>query len=73
MEKPVFDTIEEALIELKKGNMIIVSDDEDRENEGDLLMAAELITPEKVNFIIKEARGLLCAPVTTERAEELEL
>ncbi len=69
----LFHSIEEALDEIKKGNVIIVADDEDRENEGDLLMAAELATPEKVNFIIKEARGLLCAPMSPERAEDLDL
>ncbi len=67
------NTIDEALIEIRKGNMVIVVDDETRENEGDLVMAAELATPEKVNFIISEARGLLCAPITSERAEKLNL
>jgi 3,4-dihydroxy 2-butanone 4-phosphate synthase/GTP cyclohydrolase II len=67
------NSIEEALEEIKKGNMVIVVDDESRENEGDLVMAAELATPERVNFIIREARGLLCAPVTMEKAEKLDL
>jgi 3,4-dihydroxy 2-butanone 4-phosphate synthase/GTP cyclohydrolase II len=67
------DTIEEAIEEIRKGNFIIVVDDEDRENEGDLVIAAECITPEKVNFLETHARGLICAPITKERAEELEL
>lgn len=69
----VFNSVEEAVEEIKKGNMIIVVDDEDRENEGDLVMAASLATPEKINFILKEARGLLCAPLTEEKAEKLNL
>ena len=72
-EKIILDSIEEAIDEIKKGNFIIVVDDEDRENEGDLIIAAECITPEKVNFLETYARGLICAPVTKERAEELEL
>lgn len=72
-EKIILDSIEEAIEEIKKGNFIIVVDDEDRENEGDLIIAAECITPEKVNFMETYARGLICAPVTKERAEELEL
>lgn len=67
------NTIEEAVQEIKKGNIIIVVDDEDRENEGDLLMSAQLATPEKVNFMIKEARGLLCAPITEEIAVKLDI
>ncbi len=74
MEKnSIFNTVEEAINEIKNGNMIIVVDDEDRENEGDLVMAACFATPEKINFIIKEARGLLCAPLTEEKAERLNL
>ncbi len=72
-EKIVLDPIEEAIEEIKKGNFIIVVDDEDRENEGDLIIAAECITPEKINFMETHARGLICAPVTKERAEELDL
>ncbi len=72
-EKIILDSIEDAIEEIKKGNFIIVVDDEDRENEGDLIIAAECITPEKVNFMETYARGLICAPVTKERAEELEL
>lgn len=68
-----FNRIEEALDELKKGNMIIVVDDEDRENEGDLIMAAEKSTPEAVNFMAKYGRGLICVPLTSERVKELDL
>ena len=66
-------SIEEALQDFKEGKFIIVVDDEDRENEGDLIIAAEKITPEKVNFMLKNARGVLCAPITLSRAEELDL
>lgn len=67
------NTIDEAIEEIKKGNFIIVVDDEDRENEGDLIIAAECITPDKVNFMETHARGLICTPITKERAEELDL
>ena len=73
MEKVRLDTIEEALQEIKAGNFVVVVDDEDRENEGDLIIAAEKITPEKVNFMLKHARGVLCAPITMSRCEELNL
>ncbi len=66
-------TIEELLEELRKGRPVILVDDEDRENEGDLIMAAEHVTPEWVNFMLKEARGLLCVAMTGERAEALRL
>lgn len=66
-------TIKEAIEEFKAGNFIIVVDDEDRENEGDFIIAAEKITPEKVNFMLKEGRGVLCAPITRQRCIELEL
>lgn len=72
-QKIKLNTIEEALEEIRKGNFIIVVDDEDRENEGDLVIAAECITPEKINFMETHARGLICAPITRERAEELDL
>jgi 3,4-dihydroxy 2-butanone 4-phosphate synthase/GTP cyclohydrolase II len=72
-EKIILDSIEDAIEDIKKGDFIIVVDDEDRENEGDLIIAAECITPEKVNFMETYARGLICSPVTKERAEELEL
>lgn len=71
--KTKLDTIEEAVEEFKKGNFVIVVDDEDRENEGDLIIAAEKITPEKVNFMLKHARGVLCTPVTISRCRELGL
>lgn len=72
-EKIQLDTIEEAIEEIRNGNFIIVVDDEDRENEGDLIIAAECITPEKINFLETHARGLICSPITKERAEELDL
>lgn len=67
------DTIEDAIEDFRQGKMIIVVDDEDRENEGDLIVAAEKITPEQVNFMLKNARGVLCAPITMERCEQLQL
>ena len=73
MEKKVLDSVEEAIEDFRKGEFVIVVDDEDRENEGDLVIAAELITPEKVNFMLKHARGVLCAPITLSRCEELDL
>ncbi len=66
-------TIEEALEDYKQGKFLVVVDDEDRENEGDLIMAAELVTPEAVNFMLHCGRGVLCAPITNERCKELEL
>ena len=66
-------TIEEALDDFREGKFVIVVDDEDRENEGDLIIAAEKITAEKVNFMLKYARGVLCAPITISRSEELDL
>lgn len=66
-------TIEEAVEDFKQGNFVIVVDDEDRENEGDLIIAAEMVTAEKVNFMLKHARGVLCAPITMSRCRELEL
>ncbi|MDI4645431.1 bifunctional 3,4-dihydroxy-2-butanone-4-phosphate synthase/GTP cyclohydrolase II [Cohnella hashimotonis] len=73
MENGTFDTIESALEDLKRGKMVLVVDDEDRENEGDLIALAEMATPEVINFMITKARGLVCAPITQERAEQLEL
>lgn len=67
------NTIDEAIAAIKKGELIIVVDDEDRENEGDFIAAAELITPEKVNFMAKYGRGLICAPLSERRCEELDL
>ena len=66
-------SIEDAIKDFKDGHFVIVVDDEDRENEGDLIIAAEKITPEKVNFMLKNARGVLCAPITLSRCEELDL
>ena len=73
MEKMKINTIEEALDDFKEGKFVIVVDDEDRENEGDLIIAAEKITAEKVNFMLKHARGVLCAPITLSRCDELDL
>ena len=67
------DSIEEALHDFREGKMVIVVDDEDRENEGDLIVAAEKITPEQVNFMLKNARGVLCTPLTISRCRELGL
>lgn len=67
------DSIEEAIADFKAGKMLIVVDDEDRENEGDIIVAAEKITPEQVNFMLKNARGVLCVPLTLSRAAELQL
>ncbi len=66
-------TIEEALEDFREGKFVIVVDDEDRENEGDFIIAAEKITPEAVNFMLKNGRGVLCAPITESRCAELEL
>ena len=66
-------TIDEALEDFREGKVVIVVDDEDRENEGDFITAAEMITPEKVNFMLQNGRGVLCAPITITRARELEL
>ena len=70
---PQFDSIEEVLQDIRAGRLIIVTDDADRENEGDLVMAAEKVTPEAVNFMATHGRGLICAPITDERAEQLGL
>lgn len=68
-----FNTIEEAIEDIRAGKMVIVVDDADRENEGDLVMAAEKVTPEAVNFMAKHGRGLICMPITSQRADELDL
>ena len=68
-----FSKIEEAIEDFRQGKFVIVVDDEDRENEGDFITPAEMITPEKVNFMLREGRGVLCAPITISRAKELEL
>ncbi|MCQ2111928.1 MAG: bifunctional 3,4-dihydroxy-2-butanone-4-phosphate synthase/GTP cyclohydrolase II [Bacteroidaceae bacterium] len=67
------DNIQKALEQFRQGGFVIVVDDEDRENEGDFITSAELITPEKVNFMLREGRGVLCAPITISRAKELGL
>lgn len=69
----MFNTIEEAIEDIAEGKMVVVVDDEDRENEGDLLMAAEKVTPEAVNFMAKYARGLICVPVDRSLAKQLDL
>src|SRR5258707_5134297 len=68
-----FATVEEALEEIRQGRQIVLVDDEDRENEGDLTMAAEKITPEAINFMAKYGRGLVCLALTEERCDELSL
>src|SRR6185503_20164561 len=68
-----FDPIEDVIKAIRAGRMVIVTDDEDRENEGDLVMAAEKITPAAVNFMATHGRGLICTPITDERAEQLGL
>lgn len=73
MSEPTLDSVEEAIKDFKEGKFVIVVDDEDRENEGDLIIAAEKITPEAVNFMLKHARGVLCAPITLSRCKELDL
>lgn len=73
MDDIKLNTIEEAIEDFREGKFLIVVDDEDRENEGDFIVAAEKITPEKVNFMMTYGRGVLCAPITEERCEELEL
>ena len=73
MENVKLNTIEEAIEDFKAGNFVFVVDDEDRENEGDLIVSAETITPEKVNFMLINARGVLCSPITISRCDELDL
>lgn len=73
MDKFKLNTIDEALDDFREGKFVIVVDDEDRENEGDFIIAAEKITPEAVNFMLKNGRGVLCAPITLSRCKELEL
>src|SRR5690349_24807884 len=68
---PKFNSIESVVSDLQKGKMVIVVDDADRENEGDLIMAAQSITPEAVNFMAKHGRGLVCVPTTSERLQQL--
>ena len=72
MSRP-FATVEEAIEDIRAGRMVVVCDDEDRENEGDLTMAAQFATPEAINFMAKEGRGLICLALTPERCDELGL
>ena len=69
----MFINVEEAIERIKRGEMVIIVDDETRENEGDLVIAAEHIDPEAINFMAKHARGLICAPIDAERAHRLAL
>src|ERR687892_208023 len=71
--KTPFATVEEALEDVRRGRMVVVCDGEDRENEGDLVMAAQFATPDAVNFMAKHARGLICLALTAERCDELGL
>src|SRR5258706_16477511 len=68
-----FASIPDAADDIREGRMIIIVDDEDRENEGDLVCAAEKVTPEIINFMARHARGLICLPLTEDRSEELNL
>jgi 3,4-dihydroxy 2-butanone 4-phosphate synthase/GTP cyclohydrolase II len=68
-----FDPIEELILEIRAGKMIILVDDEDRENEGDLVLAADHVTPEAINFMAREARGLICLPLNAQQIERLQL
>ena len=73
IEDSVFDAIEDAIADIRAGKMVIVMDDEDRENEGDLVMAAQMVTPEAINFMRKEAGGLICVPIIGKRLDELQI
>ena len=68
-----FATIEQAIEDIKSGKMLVVVDDEDRENEGDIIVAAETLTPEHMNFMATHARGLICTPIVGSRPDELEI
>ena len=69
----IFDTIEDAIEHVKQGKMVVIVDDEDRENEGDVIVSAQLATAEQINFMVSHCKGLVCMPVTTEKAEKLGL
>jgi len=73
VEASVFDAIDDAIADIRAGKMVIVLDDEDRENEGDLVMAAQMVTPEAINFMRKEAGGLICVPIIGRRLDELQI
>jgi len=68
-----FNTIDEAIKDIKQGKMVVVVDDEDRENEGDLIMAAQKVTPQSITFMATFGRGMICVPIDEKRASELEL
>src|SRR5687768_10223895 len=68
-----FDRVEEAIEDIRRGRLVIVADDEDRENEGDLVCAADAVTPDLINFMARFGRGLICVALTEERADELDL
>jgi 3,4-dihydroxy 2-butanone 4-phosphate synthase/GTP cyclohydrolase II len=72
-QENIFNTIDEAVEDFRQGKILIVVDDEDRENEGDFILAAEKVTPEAINFFLKEGRGVVCAPLSAERSDELQL
>jgi 3,4-dihydroxy 2-butanone 4-phosphate synthase / GTP cyclohydrolase II len=72
-QNPAFASIDEAIARFRKGEIVIIVDDEDRENEGDLAIAAEKVTPEAVNFMAREGRGLICLALTEDRCDELDL
>ena len=67
----MLNTIDEAISDIKQGKLVIVVDDEDRENEGDFITAAEAVTPEMISFLLKHSTGIICAPLTEGRASEL--
>lgn len=73
MSEIAFDPIEDLVADIKAGKMVIITDDENRENEGDLVLAAANVTPEAITFMATHARGLICAPLTAERAAEINL
>src|SRR6185437_15288813 len=73
MSDSPFSPVEEAIDDIRQGRMVVVCDDEDRENEGDLTMAAQFVTPEAINFMAKEGRGLICLAMTPERCDDLGL
>jgi 3,4-dihydroxy 2-butanone 4-phosphate synthase/GTP cyclohydrolase II len=73
IEEPVFDCIDDAIADIRAGKMVIVLDDEDRENEGDLVMAAQMVTPDAINFMRREAGGLICVPILGRRLDELQI
>lgn len=73
MSEKIFNTIDEAIEEIRQGRMIVVVDDENRENEGDLLMAAEKASPEAINFMASHGKGMICVPMTEARAKAIDL